>query len=111
VDPEHRTLTSEELVVLEIALRAVADSNLPVQRCTEADGPNERQLTQWSIPATLQSMGSVPVVDLEDACQTEHIKFRRPRISDGSADVILEMPLETKYCSLRFAPTDGWTLC
>ena len=94
--PHHRVLNTDELRVLERALQAAAnEQRLPVRRSTEADGPNEWRLARWSIPLSIKTLGGVDVLEDEEALQTDHVKFRRPRVADETAEVTLETPRQT----------------
>ena len=106
--PSSRPLNSQELDVLQSALREFAGLELPVLRCTEPDGPNEMGLTQWGIPPSLAALGEVQVIENEDSMKVNHIKFRRPRVSGTEADVILETPNGLCFCRLHLESTRGW---
>jgi len=103
-----KSLNSQELDVLQSALREFAGLELPVLRCTEADGPNEMGLVQWGIPPTLAALGEVRVIEIEDSTKVNHIKFRRPRVSGAEADVVLETPQGLCFCRLYLESTRGW---
>ena len=103
-----RSLNSQELDVLQSALREFAGLKLPVLRSTEADGPNEMGLVQWGIPPTLAALGDVPVIEIEDSTRMNHIKFRRPKVSGAEADVVLETPSGLCFCRLYLESTRGW---
>ena len=83
---------------------------LPVQRYTEGDGPNEWHLSSWGIPRSLDSLGDVPVIDIDQANREEHIKYRRPRVGDDEAEVTLELPSQLLHYRLIYSPRSGWSL-
>ena len=102
-----KSLNPEELEVLDAVLRYL-ETDLPIYRQTDFDGPNEWGLIVWSIPSSIQALGAVEVLDSEAAEQLEHIRFRRPRISESEAELTLEMPHETRFFRLEWSGFEGW---
>lgn len=106
--PEPRPLNTAELEVLEVALREVGLAiDLPLQRSTQSDGPNQYRLCRWSIPSSLASLGEFNIVE-SDA--QDSIRYRRPRVNEREAEVTLEMPHQVVHCRLEWNPTFGWRL-
>lgn len=95
--------------MLEVALENLA-SELPICRQTMPDGPNEWQLPQWTIPLSIEALGNAAVVELEQARETDHIRFRRPRLTEIEAVIALEMPDQTRTYYLRTSPFGGWSV-
>lgn len=100
----RRVLSTEELEVLDIALQSL-ETELPIHRHTDPDGPNEWHLPSWTIPNSLQALG---LVDITDSLTIDHIRYRRPKISENEATVTLEMPDQTRYFQLNHHPLRGW---
>jgi hypothetical protein len=107
----QRVLNTEELKVLERALQAAAnEQRLPVLRSTEADGPNEWRLARWFIPLSIETLGGVDVLEDEVALRTDHVKFRRPRVADETAEVTLETPRQTFDVRLNRNRSGDWQI-
>ena len=106
-----RALSVDELNVLTAVLALDAYRfGLPLQRRTEGDGPNEWYLCCWGIPQSLNSIGDVRIIEMEQADHEEHMKYRRPRVGDDEAEVTLELPTQLLHYRLTYSSRSGWSL-